>query len=163
MRDHYTQLSLTELRPPRKTRLFVAVPEGHGRCSRCQQIKPRDLFYPDPARPRGVMPYCIDCYAARRSEKYYSDAHHRRSRASDNLKYKFGITIQQRDEILDSQGGKCAICQKVFRASRDIHVDHDHASGQVRGILCSRCNTSLPILEDQERHESAVQYLNKYK
>jgi len=60
-------------------------------------------------------------------------------------------------ELLATQHNQCAIC------SGDISVkfadDHSHETGQVRGLLCVRCNTRLPAVEDQEFVESARRYL----
>lgn len=63
-----------------------------------------------------------------------------RSRAS-HLKRVYGITLQQYQDLLDSQGGCCAICGKHHTEfARHLAVDHDHATGEIRGCLCSNCN-----------------------
>jgi len=54
-------------------------------------------------------------------------------------KYKYGITAQQYEELFVFQGDVCWICQE----SGELHVDHDHATGQVRGLLCRTCNTGF--------------------
>jgi len=51
----------------------------------------------------------------------------------------FGITIQQYEIMLESQDGKCAICLRKPRRQR-LAVDHDHKTGEVRGLLCTMCN-----------------------
>lgn len=163
--DNYTQLSIDDSRPPRKTRrarLRGPLPDGCSWCSRCQQVKPVGLFYPDPARPRGVVAYCIDCQSSVRSEKYYSSPSFRRGVASDALRRKVGITIDQRDEMLTKQDGKCGICGKAFKSTRDTHVDHNHATGVVRGLLCMRCNTNISVLDDPEWRSQAELYLERH-
>ncbi len=54
-----------------------------------------------------------------------------------------GITDEGYAAMLAEQGGGCAICGSTPKTRR-LHVDHDHASGRVRGLLCHRCNRALP-------------------
>lgn len=55
---------------------------------------------------------------------------------------KYGITEEQYEQILEAQAGKCAICLKKPRTRR-LAVDHNHKTGKIRGLLCSRCNHGL--------------------
>ena len=60
------------------------------------------------------------------------------------LKYKFGITVDQYEQMLENQNNSCAICNKEARAEgKSLAVDHDHATGEIRGLLCSYCNYKL--------------------
>ena len=60
---------------------------------------------------------------------------------------KFGITVEQYEEMLVNQDGGCAICgRKPGKIS--LHVDHDHETGRVRGALCFRCNNALGDFDD---------------
>lgn len=60
------------------------------------------------------------------------------------LKRRYGITIQQFDDLLEAQNGLCAICKIHYSEfSRRFHVDHCHVSKKVRGVLCVNCNTAL--------------------
>jgi hypothetical protein len=54
-----------------------------------------------------------------------------------------GITQAEYDRLLVEQGGHCALCPNTPKTRR-LHVDHDHATGAVRGLLCFRCNRFLP-------------------
>lgn len=89
------------------------------------------------------------------------------------LKRLYGITVDQYESILKSQGGVCAICQSKSSYSRGykkispektkFSVDHCHATGKVRGLLCSRCNRALGLIGDSI--ESALrmsEYLKKH-
>src|SRR5436305_14191310 len=68
-----------------------------------------------------------------------------------HLKRKFGLTLEQYDELLASQSGGCAICGDAPEAGTSLHIDHDHETGAVRGLLCVRCNNALGQLkEDSE-------------
>lgn len=56
------------------------------------------------------------------------------------LKKLYGITIEQYEEMLTNQKGGCAICGEKNKNGKYLFVDHDHATGKVRGLLCVRCN-----------------------
>lgn len=57
------------------------------------------------------------------------------------LRNKYGITSEQYNELLKKQDGKCAICEKHHTAfPRRLAVDHNHHTGEVRGLLCTYCN-----------------------
>jgi len=64
-------------------------------------------------------------------------------------------------ELREHQQNRCAICDASEPGGQgDFHVDHDHATGKVRGLLCSRCNTSLGLYRDSpERLRRAADYL----
>ena len=80
-----------------------------------------------------------------------------------NLKSKYGITRQEFDARLMAQGNVCAICKQAgARTGRAVsmHVDHSHASGAIRGILCGPCNRALGYMEDSPaRLLAAAAYL----
>jgi hypothetical protein len=76
---------------------------------------------------------------------------------------QFGITHDQFLTMLEAQGGVCAICGNGNSNGRLLSIDHDHATGAVRGLLCDRCNPllgyardSIPVLE------AAIEYLERY-
>ncbi|HEX4699376.1 MAG TPA: endonuclease VII domain-containing protein [Actinomycetes bacterium] len=76
----------------------------------------------------------------------------------DHLRRKYGMTSAEVDALLAGQGGLCAIC----RAAPAVHVDHDHATATVRGMLCFPCNAAIGHLRDcpQVVRRAAV-YLEK--
>jgi Recombination endonuclease VII len=67
------------------------------------------------------------------------DAYRRQQRRT-----KYGMEQEDYDELLESQGGRCAICGRPFGR---VCIDHDHATGQVRGLLCNLCNSRLGWFE----------------
>lgn len=69
-----------------------------------------------------------------------------------HLRNTFGITPEHFDLILKSQRGVCAICQSTTpgKGIANWHVDHDHETGRIRGILCGPCNTALGLIGDSE-------------
>ena len=77
------------------------------------------------------------------------------------LKRKYGITEAEYDALLSTQGGVCALCGKKPGRVR-LAVDHDHVTGQVRGLLHVRCNRALGPLEWNDAVlVRAVNYLSK--
>jgi hypothetical protein len=71
----------------------------------------------------------------------------RRDRAG-HLMRKYGMTIERYDAMLGAQGGGCFICGRPPRDDISLHVDHDHSTGKVRGILCFCCNNALADFQD---------------
>ena len=75
---------------------------------------------------------------------------------------KYGITLDQYQMMLESQKDVCAICKNpetIFQGN--LAVDHCHATGKVRGLLCSKCNTTLGKVKDSvEILQAAIDYLN---
>jgi hypothetical protein len=56
---------------------------------------------------------------------------------------QLGVTDAEYERLLAAQGGTCALCPNLPKTRR-LHVDHDHATMRVRGLLCHRCNRALP-------------------
>lgn len=65
--------------------------------------------------------------------------------------------------MVADQGGRCAICAgSPVGPGRRLHVDHDHATGRVRALLCSSCNTAVGLMQDDSaRLRAAADYLDK--
>jgi len=84
---------------------------------------------------------------------------------NDNLKYKYGITIEGRDALFQKQGGLCGCCGKEINTERHAKqnkacVDHCHDTKQIRGLLCHSCNMGIGKLGDNlEGLMKAVRYL----
>ncbi|MCX4401548.1 endonuclease VII domain-containing protein [Streptomyces sp. NBC_01764] len=73
---------------------------------------------------------------------------------------QYGLDVATVLEMLEGQERGCAICGRDV--AERFYIDHCHASGAVRGILCSNCNTALGLLgDDVERMEAAIQYLKR--
>jgi hypothetical protein len=92
---------------------------------------------------------------------------HEANRASHNdamragqLKRKFGLTVAQYEMMAEKQGNACAICREPCPTGRKLAVDHCHATGRIRGLLCQGCNTGLGKFRDNpDRLTAAVRYL----
>lgn len=86
---------------------------------------------------------------------------HPEKRKAHNIK-RYGLTLEAFKILLEVQGDKCAICRKPFSSDRKTHVDHDHVSGRVRGLLCHGCNIGLGSFRDSpETLNLAADYLQK--
>jgi hypothetical protein len=78
-----------------------------------------------------------------------------------HLKTKFGMCLANYNMLLLRQGGVCAICSQKCISGRGLAVDHDHDSGVIRGLLCTRCNTALGLMqEDTDNLMNSVKYLS---
>ena len=85
------------------------------------------------------------------------------------LKRTYGIDSKQYDEMLATQDYKCAICGKTedtlldSGVNKSLAVDHNHETGEIRGILCENCNRGIGLLqEDVEILENSIKYLNQF-
>lgn len=82
-----------------------------------------------------------------------------RSTRNNHLKRRYGITAAEVEAMMAAEGGTCAIC----RVKPAEHVDHDHETGDVRGILCFTCNVGLGNFEDDpERLLLGYRYLTRH-
>lgn len=78
------------------------------------------------------------------------------------LRRLYGITFDEYLSMLARQGGKCALCGKsADDYKRWLHVDHNHKTGRIRGLLCHVCNVILGVwFEDKERFTKTMEYLD---
>lgn len=76
-------------------------------------------------------------------------------------RWRYGITPEQYDALMTEQGGACALCDlPVAECPKGaLHIDHDHATGRIRGLLCLRCNSALERLERDGWLARATDYL----
>lgn len=146
-------------------------------CSKCGELKLLSAFYKMPEMRDGHRNDCKACNLAAKAARYRANPAPARARTQrwrvenperysatqaafrasggkaradrkSHLKRKFGMTPEQYDEMLLAQGGGCGICRRSPRPDISLHVDHDHETGRIRGLLCFRCNNSLGDLED---------------
>jgi hypothetical protein len=90
----------------------------------------------------------------------YRETHPERMRWN-TLKSKYGIQASEFQSMYDAQQGKCGICEEeVKHQDRSTHLDHDHKTGKIRGILCENCNKMLGHARENPRIlMAAVEYL----
>lgn len=133
--------------------------EGLRRCAMCREIRQLEDFYRNPTNGK-VFSYCRPCATA------YVKRVRRKGATTDlNRQARLGITPRQVADLRYAQGGKCAICGSATSVLKDgqersLDVDHDHETGEVRGLLCIRCNRGIGIFGDRvELLLTAAQYL----
>jgi hypothetical protein len=135
-------------------------------CTGCKQAKPPAEFWPDGRRNGRLQARCKPCKAAaakqwreankhKAIERYWANPAGERER---HLVRKYGVTLERYTQMLEQQGGACAICRKTQQRAFD--VDHCHATGRVRGLLCTNCNRMIGhAADDASRLRAAAAYL----
>lgn len=109
-------------------------------CSRCERLLPAENYWRRIRTGDGLQSACKECMGH-----------------ADRLRL-YGLSSCDYDELLAKQGGACAICKST--PDRPLVVDHCHATGAIRGLLCGRCNSAIGLLDDDpKRAASAVAYL----
>lgn len=85
----------------------------------------------------------------------------------EHIKTRYGLTLSEYEEMMYRQKGNCAACKRTLDVSKpktSPHIDHDHVTGKVRGILCRMCNIGIGHFDDDtEAMLAAVSYLKKHK
>jgi hypothetical protein len=154
-------------------------------CSTCKRILQRCEFRVDRSNPDGLMYHCRKCKSEKekaahqknpairkrindkwkeKRKVYYSDEKRKRKYKHEELLRTFGLTLEQYEQMLQSQNNSCAICKRPERAknAKKLAVDHCHTTGNIRGLLCSNCNRALGLLEDRtDLLKEAIVYLTK--
>ncbi len=130
-------------------------PEGMKWCPDCGTVKSVDEFPRHRSARLGRAAYCKPCHSNRGNASRERHGGHR----NYHLKRRYGITAAEADAILAEQGGLCAIC----RTAPAAQVDHNHATGKVRGLLCFNCNGGLgQFRDDVNVMQSAIGYLSDH-
>jgi hypothetical protein len=106
---------------------------------------------------------CRPCHNAKLREYYKNNPRPlRRYDPVTGLQKKWGLTMADLDAMLEAQGGVCAICKGVDWGHRRASIDHCHKTGQIRGLLCHKCNIGLGHYnDDPELLIAAAQYLKE--
>ena len=118
----------------------------------CQRGHEPDLYV---TMPSGVK-VCLGC--KRENGQKYREANRERIR-SQNRVDRYGITLGYFEDLYHKQDGRCAICRRKI-TKKKCRIDHDHDTGNVRGLLCASCNTGLGLFQDNpEVLTSAAEYL----
>lgn len=140
-------------------------------CKPCGKTKPLSEFPACKSKPLGVGWQCRECSnaasntpAAKARRSAYHKAKYRANpdaMADRKMRAKFGMSLAQYDALLFAQGGECAICGTASPGGHGrFHIDHNHKTGAVRGLLCTNCNTGLGhFIDFPELLEAAAEYL----
>ncbi len=88
--------------------------------------------------------------------------HHAEVVWKNKLRREFGLSVDDYNLLLESQNGVCALCGKPDPDGKRLAVDHCHAEGHVRGLLCRTCNTALGLFEDNpDLLRKAAEYVER--
>jgi DNA-directed RNA polymerase subunit RPC12/RpoP len=151
-------LSLEE-KVERNRRLAEA---GLQHCPICRKDKELTAFAP--AVRGNCGHYCRECKKAKNRERYLEKG--RFEKPAQHRERTYGLEPGEYARMLKDQGYRCAICSRSFIGLKPqmIHVDHDHRTGVVRGILCQNCNNGCAaLLDDPDLVINACVYIAKAK
>ena len=134
--------------------------DGTRRCARCGVTKMLTEFYRNRKAPDGRTSYCTRCSGEAKKEWRTANPAKARAVARATHLKQYDMTPLEYEERLNEQQGACLLCGKPPTESRPLVVDHDHATGRVRGLLCHLCNLALGgFADDPNRLEQAARYL----
>jgi Recombination endonuclease VII len=140
------------------------------RCPKCEIVKERSCFTPNKSHSNGLATYCRACYAKiqkewkkRNPKKVLAlqrayHAKHPESHRRGHLRLNYGMEMDEYDELVSSQKGRCASCKKKTK----LVVDHISGTLLIRGLLCNHCNRGLGLFKhDPSILRAAANYLEK--
>ena len=131
---------------------------SHKVCNTCKQDLPRANFYEG---KEGITPNCKKCFKAWAKA---SNKANKNKYTAFQRKKRYGVTPEQYDALFAAQGGVCAGCKKLPTENKALSLDHNHETGQVRGLLCHNCNIALGLLKDNvSLLQTLIDYLNRYR
>jgi hypothetical protein len=120
-------------------------------CNTCHRSLPLSEFYKNKATPDGLQYPCKSCDNKKRKSKPF-----RKYSYSRKLQEKYKLSVNEYERMLHDQKGMCLICLE----NKPLVVDHDHKTGQVRGLLCQTCNSGLGMFKDSIDYlKGAIDYL----
>jgi hypothetical protein len=139
------------------------------KCQKCKLLLEDLLFFNSKTTKDGLSARCKECDKQARKDTYSRseatyEGYRRRSVAR-----KYGLTVEEVAQLLEAQGGCCAICKttnplgegNTSTKRSSFSIDHCHTTGRVRGLLCNACNRGLGFFKDSiENLSTAVAYLN---
>lgn len=155
-------------------------------CTKCNIEKSTSEYGVDKSNRGGYRYECKVCYNARSREyarnnkelikvrnaakaearqAYYQSPAGIESSRRAHLKRMYNITLEEYNKMSDTQDHKCAICggEEMNYKNKVLCVDHNHITGEIRGLLCGTCNIAIGHFKDNIRLlEQGIQYLNRY-
>lgn len=141
-------------------------------CSTCKEEKDKNLFHKNTTVKRGYLHSCKTCTNAYQRElakqvkEKISSEELKLKRRKKQLKYCYGISLEQYQKKLEEQSYSCEICgvHEKDTSKETLFIDHNHNCGSVRGLLCQHCNSVLGYAKDSVLIlANCIKYLEKYK
>ena len=131
-------------------------------CSKCGLILPEssEYFHKRKDGKNGLNAFCKQC-SNKRQRDYSATKKGKEVRRKVDLKRRFGITPEDYDRMIDSQNNKCKICGIIPEIN--LSIDHNHDTGEIRGLLCVDCNLGIGNLKTIDNLKKAIRYLKDGK
>jgi hypothetical protein len=129
-------------------------------CRLCNCEKAIGDFHKRDASRDGFDNRCKSCVLTTLRDRYSAQGNRTKV-----LRYRYGLTDSDYERMSISQDARCAICQSTTPGLNKphFHVDHDHLTGAIRGLLCAKCNRALGLFKDDiELLKAAAKYLQHY-
>ena len=118
------------------------------KCTKCKEHFPLIRFKKDKSRKDGRSSWCKKCHS--KSSCSYQKREENKERINKNKdRYRikmYGLTEKKYQKLLKNQDNKCKICRK--KPDKVLAIDHCHKTGEVRGLLCKKCNSGIGFLKD---------------
>jgi len=133
-------------------------------CKKCGCIQPLDKYPKAKQCYDGRAPTCKACKNKKQRKKYISGTSYKEKDRNKHYLRKYGITIEDYNQMLVEQKGMCKICGTKTPGDNitNFIVDHCHDTGVVRGLLCRKCNTGIGYLQDSYKVvQQAAYYLKE--
>jgi hypothetical protein len=131
-------------------------------CPKCKTEKPLEFFNKHAKEKDGLHRLCTEC-KRESNRKYLATEKGATTTRRAHLRRKYSIDLHIYEKLLLYQDNKCKICgveSNPDSRARYFVVDHDHTTGDIRGLLCTKCNALLGLAMDREDIlEKARQYL----
>lgn len=144
-------------------------------CKVCGEEKDVSCFYKNSSYSDGLASKCKECHIKQTTENYHrnpsiNESNKKRyfqnidAERNRDYKRKYGISLEQYNEMLESQNSCCSICGTSSKevSKNRLFVDHCHRTGKVRGLLCHHCNSMIGLARDDVNVLSrAISYLKE--
>jgi hypothetical protein len=149
-------------------------------CTLCRRILPKGNFNKDKSNRDGLEHRCRSCRNEykrsfwakpevrdrwiKKSKEFRKTHEGQRSRRRSAWKSRYNLSEDVYYQMCKTQNYSCAVCGIRVTGNDHLHVDHDHASGKVRGLLCRCCNTAVGMVrESREILKNLIVYLEQRK
>ncbi|WNI19174.1 endonuclease VII domain-containing protein [Actinacidiphila sp. ITFR-21] len=155
-------------RGPRRAPLGEDAVKACAKCGESKRVADFSLSRRATDTSNAVYKSVCKACASAAARRWFADNPERT--AANKRRYnleQYGITVEDYERLLQEQGGVCAICKKPETSARQgkviqLPVDHCHATGRVRGLLCHRCNRAIGLLgDDIDLLKAAIGYLER--
>lgn len=116
-------------------------------CKRCNKNKSLSCFNKAKNSKDRLKSWCVECCS-----KWNKNTQTPEQTRSYNLKKKYGLSVEEYNQMFLTQEGKCKICSThQSELKKRLYVDHCHATGKVRGLLCHNCNLAIGYFQDNSQ------------